>query len=122
MSIKFSEQHEWINTADDTPSIGITQFAVDSLGDVVYVDLPAVGTELKQFEKFGEVESVKTVSELYSPVSGEVVEVNEKLNEQPEILNVSPMDRGWLLKVKVDDQSEYKNLLDEKQYQKLVSA
>jgi len=115
---KYSKEHEWVQVSGETATIGITDFATDSLGDVVFVDLPALGAEVKQFAKFGEVESVKAVSDLFAPISGEVVERNTSAVDSPEKVNQSPYDDGWLIKVKVTNPSELDALLDAAQYQK----
>lgn len=114
---KYSKEHEWVQVSGETATIGITDFATDSLGDVVFVDLPALGSKVKQFAKFGEVESVKAVSDLFAPISGEVVERNESAVDSPEKVNQSPYDDGWLIKVKVTHPSELDALLDAAQYQ-----
>ena len=101
--------------------MGISAFAQDQLGDVVFVELPAVGTSLEQFQQMGEVESVKAVSELFVPVSGEVVEVNGEVVSKPQLLNEDPYAQGWLIKVRLGDKSELDNLLDAAQYRALIS-
>jgi len=95
----YSQEHEWVKKEDGKVRIGITDFAQDELGDIVFVELPAAGDEVKKDEPFGSVESVKTVSELYAPVSGKVVEVNENLEENPEFVNESPYDKAWMIVV-----------------------
>lgn len=109
---KYSEEHEWAQLDGDTATVGITEFAANSLGDVVFVDLPEVGGEVEQFSKFGEIESVKAVSDLYSPVSGVVVERNEGVIESPELVNEQPYGRGWLLKLELKDEAELETLMD----------
>ena len=99
-----------------TALVGLSEFAQDQLGDVVYLDLPAVGSQAQQFQKIGEVESVKAVSDLYSPVSGEVLEVNQELASKPELVNQAPYDQGWLLRMRLADPSGLENLLDAAQY------
>ena len=122
-NLKYSREHEWLNVDDDGVAIvGITHFAQDSLGDVVFVELPEVGNEVGQFEKMGEIESVKAVSDLYSPVSGKVVERNDKLLDQPELVNDSPYEDGWMLKVQMDDSSEVDNLLSSSEYDDLLES
>ena len=114
---KYSREHEWVKLEGDSVGLmGITHFAQDSLGDVVYLDLPAAGARLEQAAKLGEVESVKAVSELYSPVTGVVVEVNQEAIDHPEIVNEDPYDRGWLLRVEIQDPSELDNLLSADEY------
>ena len=119
---KYSKEHEWILVeADSKGVLGITEFAQEHLGDVVYLDLPEVGASLAQFSKLGEIESVKAVSELFSPVSGEVVEVNAELMDHPELVNEDPYGRGWILHVKVQNPSELDNLLSAEQYEAFLS-
>ena len=120
--LKYSEEHEWLRMEGDTAVIGITHFAQDSLGDVVFVELPEVGADVEQFEKMGEIESVKAVSDLYSPVGGRVVEVNESLTDSPELVNDSPYEEGWMIKVEVSDGSEIDNLMSASEYDALVEA
>jgi glycine cleavage system H protein len=118
---RYTKEHEWVRVQDDLGTVGITDYAQDQLGDVVYVDLPSVGTQLKQLEKLGEIESVKAVSDLYSPVSGEVVEVNQGVNDRTELVNQSPYDEGWLVRVRLADPAELDNLLTAKQYDELIA-
>ena len=121
--LKYSTEHEWVRAeSDGIVVVGITEFAAESLGDVVFVELPEVGTELSQFEKMGEIESVKAVSDLYSPISGRVVERNEEIIEKPELVNELPYDAGWVVKVEVRDSSELENLLDAEQYQVFLAS
>ena len=111
--LKYNPSHEWVrDNGDGTVTIGISDYAQDSLGDVVFVELPKVGRNLASKETFGVVESVKAASDLYSPVSGEVIEVNEALVNSPETINTSPYQDGWLMKIKVADASELSGLLD----------
>ena len=115
---KYSREHEWIKLEDGSRGLmGITHFAQDQLGDVVYLDLPAVGTRLAQLAKLGEVESVKAVSDIFSPVSGEVVEINQELTDHPELVNEDPYDRGWILGIQMEDVSELDNLLTADEYE-----
>lgn len=118
----YSKEHEWAKIEGATALIGITDYAAHELGDVVYVQLPQVGTAIRQFEKLGEIESVKAVSDLFAPVSGEVVEVNEALLERPELVNDSPFDEGWMMKVRVTDQGETGNLLDAAAYREYLAS
>ena len=119
---KYSKEHEWIKLEEGTQGLmGITHFAQDQLGDVVYLDLPAAGTRLDQFAKLGEVESVKAVSDLYSPVSSEVVEINQEVIDHPELVNEDPYERGWLLRVQIQDPSELDDLLTAEQYEAFLS-
>ena len=118
-TFKYTKDHEWIDIADDRGTIGVTDYAQKQLGDVVYVDLPAIGTTLKQGQSFGTIESVKAVSELYAPVSGEVVEVNDSLKSKPERVNADPHG-AWLIAVRLTHASEADGLLDAAQYADLV--
>ena len=120
---RYSNEHEWCRLLDDgTAEIGITEFAAESLGDVVYVELPSVGATLTQFEKMGEIESVKAVSDLYTPVSGTVVEVNGEASDSPEVVNDGPYGAGWLIKVSIQDESELDKLMSADQYQAFVES
>ncbi len=118
---KYSKEHEWTLVDGSKATIGITKFATESLGDVVFVDLPHVGSELSQFGKFGEIESVKAVSDLFSPVSGTIVERNDAVIESPEIVNGGPYDGGWLLKVELADVSELDGLMSASEYDALTA-
>lgn len=114
----YSSEHEWVlMDPDGTALIGISDFAQDQLGDVVYVELPPVGTELVQFSAMGEVESVKSVSELFAPISGEVVETNSALNDKPELVNQDPYGAGWMIRIRVNAASEVAALMNSEQYQ-----
>jgi len=114
--LKYTEEHEWALLEDDVVTVGITDFAQDALGDVVFVELPEVGTVLEAGKPFGVVESVKAVSDVYAPVSGEVVEVNEELPDAPETINTSPFEDGWMIKIKVADPSQVDELMDADAY------
>ncbi|CCW34259.1 glycine cleavage system H protein [Chthonomonas calidirosea] len=116
--LKYSKTHEWVRVENGIAVIGITDHAQSELGDVVYLSLPEVGRILKYDEPFGEVESVKAVSELYSPVSGEVVEVNTAIIDSTEVINEDPFGRGWLIKVEMSDPSELDRLMDASAYAK----
>jgi glycine cleavage system H protein len=116
---KYTKDHEWIDFSGDRGKVGITDYAQQQLGDVVYVELPEVGQKLKQGQSFGTIESVKAVSELYSPVSGEVAEVNSALKDKPEIVNKNPHE-SWMIVVKLANPGEVAGLLDASQYQDLV--
>jgi len=118
--IKYTKDHEWVRVNKDVAEIGITVFAEQSLGDVVFVDLPDVGDDLVQFLKFGEIESVKAVSDLFAPISGEIIEKNINIDKFPETVNNDPFNKGWLLRVKIKDSSELEELLDLKDYEKLI--
>jgi len=114
--LKYTKEHEWVRMQGDVGTVGITDYAQDQLGDIVFVEMPSAGTKVTYMEKFGEIESVKAVSELYSPVSGEVVEVNEGLNDHPEWVNDSPYDDGWMLRVRLSDLKEIDKLLSAAEY------
>ena len=114
----FAQTHEWTHIADDVATIGISQNAVEALTDLVYMDLPAMGTAVKSGESFGEVESVKATSELYSPVDGEIIEVNTSLPDNLDVLNADPYGKGWIIKVKLSNQDAVEKLLDYAAYQK----
>jgi len=118
-NFKYTKDHEWIDIAGDRAKVGITDYAQKQLGDVVFVELPSVGTKVAQGQSFGTIESVKAVSELYSPVSGEVVEVNEALKNKPEQVNADPHG-SWLIAVKLGNAGETSGLLDASQYADLV--
>lgn len=119
---RYTKEHEWVKVEGDTGTVGITDYAQDQLGDVVFVDLPAPGTRVAYLEKFGEIESVKAVSELFSPVTGEVIETNQALAENPQLVNESPYDEGWMLKVKLDDPSELNRLLTAEEYEAYLAG
>ena len=121
MTIKFSRDHEWINSADTNAAIvGITVHAQDALGDVVFVDLPEVGASFNQGDVAGVVESVKAAADVFMPVTGEIVEVNEALRDDPSLANTDPLKAGWFFKVRVSDASELTGLMDEAAYDTLV--
>lgn len=116
MSIKYTEDHEWIKVDGDTGTIGISPYAAKQLGDVVFVELPEIGREMDKGDEAAVVESVKAASEVYAPIGGEVVEVNEALEDAPETVNASPDGDGWFLKIKIADASELETLMDEAAY------
>jgi len=118
--LKYSREHEWIKVEGNTGIVGITDFAQDQLGDVVFVELPEVGRVLKQHEQFGVVESVKTVSDLYSPVSGKVIEINGDLEASPELVNQDPYGAGWMIKIELANPADLDQLLDADAYAKFV--
>lgn len=117
---KYTEEHEWVLVEDGVATVGITDFAQDALGDVVFVELPEVGTVLEAGKPFGVVESVKAVSDVYAPISGEVLEINEELQDTPELVNTSPYEDGWMLKIKLADTEELADLMDADTYQDFV--
>lgn len=118
--LRYSKEHEWVKEEGGKVRIGITDFAQSELGDIVFVELPEVGDEVTVDDSFGSVESVKTVSELYSPVSGKVVEVNEDLNDNPEFVNESPYEKAWMIVVELSDSSELDNLMTAEQYEEVI--
>lgn len=120
-NLRYTREHEWIQVEGDVGRVGITAFAQDQLGDVVYVELPAVGAALKAGAIFGTVESVKTVSDLYAPVTGEVIEVNPELEEKPEMVNSDPYGRGWMLRIRLSDPAELDQLLAAGAYRATVT-
>jgi glycine cleavage system H protein len=119
--LRYSKEHEWVRVDGQSATIGITSFAADELGDIVFVELPEVGSSVSQFGSFGVVESVKAVSDLYAPVSGEVTEVNAALAEQPELLNSDAYGEGWIARVTLTDAAELDALMDADAYAELTS-
>jgi glycine cleavage system H protein len=119
--LRYTKDHEWVRVDGDTATIGVTEYAAQQLGDVVFVDLPTVGRTVDQFATFGVVESVKAVSDLYAPLSGEVVEVNGDLAGKPELVNSDPFGDGWMIRVRVGDASQVAGLLDAAAYEQLTA-
>jgi len=120
--VKYSREHEWVRIEGDAATIGITSFAADELGDIVFVELPEIGAALKQFAAFGVVESVKAVSDLFAPISGAVTEVNDDVRSSPELLNSDPYGAGWIAKVTLADTAELEQLLDAAAYAELTAG
>lgn len=120
-NIKYTKDHEWIQVADGIGIIGITDYAQGELGDIVFVDVPPVGRKIDAGQVFGTVEAVKAVSDLYSPVTGEVIEVNKEIQDTPELVNKEPYERGWMIKVKVENSAEVSSLLDVAAYKNLIA-
>ncbi|WP_019414544.1 glycine cleavage system protein GcvH [Paenisporosarcina sp. TG20] len=118
--LRYSEEHEWVKVEDGKARIGITHFAQAELGDIVFVELPQVGDDIKANEPFGSVESVKTVSELYAPISGKVVEVNSGLEDSPEFVNESPYENAWMVVIEPTDVSEIDSLMSAEEYEKMT--
>jgi glycine cleavage system H protein len=116
----YSEKHEWIRVEGDTATVGITDWAQNQLGDIVYVELPSVGTKVEQMNAFGTIEAVKAVSDLYAPVSGEVVEANESIGADPTLIKSSPYGDGWMIKIKLDNPGELDALLKPGKYKELI--
>ncbi|MFE8696650.1 glycine cleavage system protein GcvH [Cytobacillus sp. FJAT-53684] len=118
--LRYSEEHEWVKTEGEQVRIGITDFAQSELGDIVFVELPEVGDSITADEPFGSVESVKTVSELYAPISGKVVAINEDLSDSPEFVNESPYEKAWMIVVEPSDAGEIDKLMSAEQYEEMV--
>ncbi len=121
-NLKYTKDHEWVKIEGDTATIGITDFAQSELGDIVFVEVDTVGEELDKEETFGSIEAVKTVSDLFMPVGGEVAEFNEELEDTPDIINKDPYEKGWIIKVKISDASEADDLLSAEEYKEHVDA
>ncbi|ANU18984.1 glycine cleavage system protein H [Planococcus plakortidis] len=119
--LRYSKEHEWVKVEDGKARIGITHFAQDELGDIVFVELPQVGDELKKDEPFGSVESVKTVSELYAPISGKIVEVNTELEDSPEFVNESPYEKAWMVVVEAPSEDEVNALMSADEYKEMTN-
>lgn len=119
--LKYTEEHEWVMVEEELAVIGISDFAQDALGDVVFVELPEVGTVLEAGKAFGVVESVKAVSDIYAPISGTVEEINDDLVETPEIINTSPYEDGWMIKIRMADAGDADALMDAEAYQALIA-
>ena len=120
--LKYTKDHEWVRIEGDTATVGITDFAQSELGDIVYVEVETLDETLDAEEVFGTVEAVKTVSDLFLPVSGEIIAFNEELEQEPEIVNTDPYGAGWMIKVKMSDPSQADDLLSDAQYKELIGA
>ena len=120
INLKYTKDHEWISIEGDIATVGITDFAQGELGDIVYVEIEKIGENFLKEEVFGTVEAVKTVSDLFMPVTGEIIDINETLNEKPELVNEDPYGQGWMIKIKLNN--SYVDLLNSEQYKKLVGA
>lgn len=121
-TLKYTKDHEWIKIDGEIATVGITDFAQGELGDIVYVDVESVGDEVDQEEVFGSVEAVKTVSDLFMPLSGEILEFNENLEATPESINSDPYGEGWIIKIKITDATQIDSLLDAEAYQEIIGA
>ncbi|MEJ2536692.1 MAG: glycine cleavage system protein GcvH [Calditrichia bacterium] len=119
-NLKYTKDHEWAKIEGNIATIGITDFAQSELGDIVYVELPEVGAQTKQGESFGTIEAVKAVSDMFSPLTGEVAEVNTGLSDKPEVINKDPYGDGWIIKIKFSNKTEVDNLLDKSKYEELI--
>ena len=120
--LKYTKDHEWVRVEENIAIVGITDYAQGELGDIVYVEIEALGEDLKKEEIFGSVEAVKTVSDLFLPVSGTVTEVNEGLEDNPELINEDPYNKGWIIKMKIQNPAELEELLDSESYKELIGA
>ena len=121
-SLKYTKDHEWISVEGDTAKIGVTEFAQGELGDIVFIEVETLGETLDEGETFGTIEAVKTVSDMFMPVAGEVLEFNEALNSSPEMINKDPYGEGWIVKIKLSDPAQLAHLLDAEAYGKLIGA
>lgn len=121
-NLKYSKEHEWVRVEGDVGTIGVTDFAQKELGDIVFVEIETEGDTIAQNDVFGTVEAVKTVSDLYMPIGGEIIEVNSKLNNDPELVNTDPYGEGWMIKIKISDASELDSLMDVAAYKGLIGA
>jgi glycine cleavage system H protein len=119
---RYSKDHEWLKVEGDKGTVGITEFAQKQLGDVVYVELPQSGAVLEFHQSLGVIESVKAVSDVYSPLSGEVIEINEQLMESPELVNEDPHGKGWIVRIKIKDESEVEKLMSASEYEKFLEG
>lgn len=118
----YTQDHEWIKIEREKATVGITDFAQKQLGDVVYVELPQIGRQLEFHQSLGVIESVKAVSDVYSPLSGEVIEVNEELNNSPELVNQDPHGKGWIIRLKIKDEAELQKLMSADEYEKFLDG
>ena len=119
-NIKYTEDHEWVSVKDDIATVGITDFAQSELGDIIFVEFPDQGMSVDQKESIGTLEAVKTVADIFSPLTGSIIELNENLESNPELINEDPYSNGWILKIKMSNPSEYDSLLSNTDYEKLI--
>jgi glycine cleavage system H protein len=119
--LRYTKEHEWVRLDGDQAIVGITPYAAEQLGDIVFVELPEVGRSVAQFSAVGVIESVKAVSDLFTPLSGEIVETNDELSSSPELVNSDPLGKGWMLRIQVSDKSQLDELLDQAAYEELTS-
>jgi glycine cleavage system H protein len=119
--LKYSKEHEWVAAEETVATIGITDHAQEQLGEIVYIELPSIGEKVSKDDPFGVVESVKAVSDIYAPVSGTVLEVNEDLAESPEVVNEDPYGDGWLIKVRISDPGDLDDLMDNEEYEQMIA-
>lgn len=120
--LKYTKEHEWVKTENNTVTVGITDFAQNALNDIVFVELPDKGKTLAQFKTAATIESVKSVSDIYSPVSGEIMEINEQLKDHPEMINKEPFGKGWLFKIKIANKSELDKLMSSEEYTNMTKG
>lgn len=120
--LKYTKDHEWIKIEENIATVGITDFAQGELGDIVYVDVDTLDDTVAEGEVFGSVEAVKTVSDLFMPLTGEVIEFNETLEDEPELVNTDPYDKGWMIKINISDSSQIENLLDAEAYKEIIAG
>jgi len=121
-NLKYTKDHEWISIKDNVATVGITDFAQGELGDIVYVDVDTLDDEVEEGAVFGSVEAVKTVSDLFMPLSGEVIEFNGALEDEPELVNTDPYGKGWMIKIKISDESQIQELLDAESYKNIIAG
>ena len=118
--IKYTKEHEWVSLDGETATIGITGYAQSQLGDIVFVEFPDINSEINQNETFGVIEAVKTVADLFAPVSGEIIEVNSSLEDSPNFINSDPYGSGWIIKIKINDSNEYNGLMSSDDYEEHI--
>ena len=121
-SLLFTKEHEWLDIDNNEAKVGITNFAQGELGDIIFVELPDVGDSFKKDDVFGTIEAVKTVADLFMPVSGEIISINSNIEDNPELINTDPHNDGWIIKIKIKDSSEIKSLLTEDKYKDLINV
>ena len=118
----YTKEHEWVSIEDNIATIGITDYAQEALGDITFVELPAIGDEVEQFEEFASIESVKAANDIFAPISGKVIEVNARLESDPGLINKSTFEKGWIAKVQMSDKEEASNLMTAEEYQKFLES
>ncbi len=121
-SLLFTKEHEWLDMDNNEAKVGITNFAQGELGDIIFVELPDVGDSFEKDDVFGTIEAVKTVADLFMPVSGEIISINSNIEDNPELINTDPHNAGWIIKIKIKDSSEIKSLLTEDKYKDLINV
>ena len=118
----FTKEHEWVSIDNDIAIIGITDFAQNELGDIIFIELPEIGDKFEANDVFGTIEAVKTVADLYMPLSGEIIEINKQIDDNPECVNNSPYDKGWIIKININDSKEINNLLTHQKYKEMING